>query len=76
MISSEKRLYHNTFWEINMMNPAERTEKLSHLKEKMREMEVLFEETEATLGGLAEDEKRSLKGLASAIEYHASKLKG
>tara|TARA_R110002051_G_scaffold150041_1_gene222645 strand:- start:2115 stop:2294 length:180 start_codon:yes stop_codon:yes gene_type:complete len=59
-----------------MTNPAERTEKLSHLKEKMREMELLLEETEAALGNLTEDEKRSLKGLASAIEYHSSKLKG
>jgi hypothetical protein len=51
------------------------TKKLSHLKDKMRDMEVLFEETEAALGDLTEEEKRSLKGLESAIEYHASKLK-
>lgn len=59
-----------------MMTPVERTERLSHLKEKMRELEVLFEETEKALGELADDEKRSLKGLASAVEYHASQLKG
>lgn len=59
-----------------MMTPAERTERLSHLKDKMRELEVLFEEVEKTFGDLTSEEKRSLKGLASAIEYHASKLKG
>ena len=59
-----------------MMTPEERTEKLSHLKSKMREMEVLFEKVEAALGDLTEDEKRALKGLASALEYHASNLKG
>lgn len=58
-----------------MENLTVRTKKLSHLKDKMRDMEVLFEETEAALGDLTEEEKRSLKGLASAIEYHASKLK-
>ena len=59
-----------------MMTPAERTEKRSHLKAKMREMKVAFEEVEAALGGLTEDEKRALKGLACALEYHASNLKG
>lgn len=58
-----------------MDEPTARTEKLSHLKDKMREMEVLFEDTETALGKLTEEEKRSLKGLASAIEYHASNLK-
>lgn len=59
-----------------MNTPKERTERLGHLKDKMRELEMLFEETETAVGELADDEKRSLKGLASAIEYHASKLKG
>ncbi len=59
-----------------MMTPAERIERLSHLKDKMRELEILFEKTELELGDLSDEEKRSLKGLASAIEYHASKLKG
>lgn len=59
-----------------MRTPEERAAKLSHLKAKMREMEVLFEEVEAALGNLTEDEKRALKGLASALEYHASNLKG
>lgn len=59
-----------------MNNPKERADKLSLLKDKMRELEVLFEETEAALGTLSDDEKRSLKGLASAIEYHASNVKG
>lgn len=58
-----------------MMTPAERTERLSHLKDEMRKLEVLFEETEIVLGHLTEEEKRSFKGLASAIEYQASKLK-
>ncbi|MCX8227975.1 MAG: hypothetical protein OTI35_18050 [Sulfitobacter sp.] len=58
-----------------MTAPDERTEKLHNLKDKMREMEVLFEEIETALGDLTDEEKRSLKGLASAIEYHASKLK-
>jgi len=59
-----------------MTTPAERVERLSHLKDKMRELEVLFEKTEITFGDLTDEEKRSLKGLASAIEYHAGKLKG
>ncbi len=59
-----------------MMTPAKRIERLSHLKDKMRELEILFEETETAFGDLTDEEKRSLKGLASAIEYHASKLKG
>lgn len=63
------------FGEIETMNSVERTEQLSHLKNKMLEMEVLFEETETAFGELSDGEKRSLKGLASAIEYHASKLK-
>jgi len=54
---------------------TERAVTLGRLKDKMREMEVLFEETLAVLGGLTDEEKRSLKGLASAIEYHASNLK-
>ncbi len=58
-----------------MTAPDERTEKLHNLKDKMREMEVLFEEIETAFGDLTDEEKRSLKGLASAIEYHASKLK-
>ncbi len=58
-----------------MTSPVERTEKLHNLKDKMREMEVLFEEIETAFGDLTVEEKRSLKGLASAIEYHASKLK-
>ncbi len=58
-----------------MTAPVERTEKLHNLKNKMREMESLFEEIETTFGDLTDEEKRSLKGLASAIEYHASKLK-
>ncbi len=58
-----------------MDDPTARTEKLSHLKDKMREMEVLFEDTKAAVGELTDEEKRSLKGLASAIEYHASNLK-
>ena len=58
-----------------MTRPVERTEKLHNLKDKMREMEVLFEEIETAFGDLTVEEKRSLKGLASAIEYHASKLK-
>ncbi len=58
-----------------MMTPAERTQRLSDLKVKMRELEVLFEEAETAIGDLTDEEKRSLKGLASAIEYHASKLK-
>ncbi len=59
-----------------MDKPTLRTERLSHLKDKMRELEALFEESEEILGTLTDVEKRSLKGLASAIEYHASKLKG
>jgi hypothetical protein len=58
-----------------MTAPDERTEKLHNMKDKMREMEVLFEEIETAFGDLTDEEKRSLKGLASAIEYHASKLK-
>jgi hypothetical protein len=58
-----------------MMNLAERTVRLANLKDKMRELEVLFEETEAAVGDVTDEEKRSFKGLASAIEYHASKLK-
>ena len=58
-----------------MTPPVERTEQIHHLKDKMREMEVLFEEIETAIGDLTDEEKRSLKGLASAIEYHASKLK-
>ncbi|HEY9037878.1 MAG TPA: hypothetical protein VIN05_02905 [Roseovarius sp.] len=58
------------------MTPTERIEWLNHLKNKMRELEVLFEEAETAFGDLTSEEKRSLKGLASAIEYHASKLKG
>ncbi len=58
-----------------MTSPVERTEKLHNLKDRMREMEVLFEEIETAFGDLTDEEKRSLKGLASAIEYHASKLK-
>ena len=58
-----------------MTSPVERTEKLHNLKDRMREMEVLFEEIETAFGDLTVEEKRSLKGLASAIEYHASKLK-
>ncbi len=58
-----------------MTAPVERTDKLHNLKDKMREMEVLFEEIETAFGDLTDEEKRSLKGLASAIEYHASKLK-
>lgn len=42
----------------------------------MRETEVLFEEVQADLGDLTADEKKALKGLASALEYHASNLKG
>lgn len=57
------------------MNSVERMERLSHLKDKMLEMEVLFVEMETAFGELSDGEKRSLKGLASAIEYHASKLK-
>ena len=59
-----------------MTTSTERTARLSHLKDKMRELEVLFEETETAVGDLTEQEKRPFKGLASAIEYHASKLKG
>jgi hypothetical protein len=58
-----------------MITPAERTERLGHLKDEMRKLEVLFEETEVAFGDLTDEEKRSLKGLASAIEYHAGKLK-
>ena len=58
-----------------MNSPTERTERLNYLKDKMREMEVLFEETETAFGDLTDEEKRSLKGLASAIEYHVKKLK-
>ena len=58
-----------------MMTPAERTERLSHLKDEMRKLKVMFDETEIAFGHLTEGEKRSLKGLASAIEYQASKLK-
>jgi hypothetical protein len=58
-----------------MMTPAERTEKLSHLKDEMLKIEILFEEAENAFGDLTDIEKRSLKGLASAIEYHASNLK-
>lgn len=59
-----------------MMTSAERTERLNLLKDKMKEFEILLEETEIAFGELTDEEKRSLKGLASAIEYHASKLKG
>jgi hypothetical protein len=59
-----------------MATVSERSERLSHLKDKMRELEVLFEEIESVFGPLTDEEKRSLKGLASAIEYHASNLKG
>lgn len=58
-----------------MMTPAERTERLGHLKDEMRKLEVLFEETELAFGDLTDEEKRSLNGLASVIEYHASNLK-
>lgn len=58
-----------------MMTPAERTERLSNLKDVMRKLEMLFEESETTFGDLTDIEKRSLKGLASVIEYHASNLK-
>ncbi len=58
------------------MTVTERIKRISHLKDKMRELEALFEETETAFGNLTDEEKRSLKGLASAIEYHASKLKG
>jgi|GEM_PF-2497313 len=58
-----------------MMTPAERTDRLSYLKDEMLKLEVLFEETEVAIGDLTDEEKRSLKGLASVIEYHASKLK-
>ena len=58
-----------------MTTPVERAERLNHLKVKMREMEVLFEEIETTIGDLTDEEKKPLKGLASVIEYHASKLK-
>jgi|TARA_B110000908_G_C10149594_1_gene400677 hypothetical protein len=58
-----------------MMTPAERTQRLGHLKDEMLKLEVLFEETELAFGDLTDEEKRSLKGLASVIEYHASKLK-
>ena len=59
-----------------MTNLGERTERLNDLKDKMREMEVLFEEIETAFGDLTDEEKKPLKGLASVIEYHASKLKG
>jgi hypothetical protein len=39
------------------MTPAERTERLSHLKDEMRKLEVLFEETEIAFGHLTEEEK-------------------
>ena len=55
--------------------PIGRDAQLSQLKDKMREMEVYFEEMEISLGKLTDEEKRSLKGLASAIEYHASNLR-
>ncbi|WP_171054530.1 hypothetical protein [Roseovarius arcticus] len=58
------------------MTPTERSNRISHLKDKMKELEALFEETETVFGDLTDEEKRSLKGLASAIEYHASKVKG
>jgi hypothetical protein len=58
-----------------MMTPAERTEKLSHLKDEMLKIEILFEESEIAFGDLTDIEKRSLKGLASAIEYRASNLR-
>lgn len=58
-----------------MMTPAERTDRLSHLKGEMRKLEMLFEKTETSFGDLTNLEKRSLKGLASVIEYHASNLK-
>jgi hypothetical protein len=61
---------------VGAFHLAERTLRLAHLKDKMRELEVLFEETEAAIGDVSDEEKRSLKGLASAIEYHAGKLKG
>ena len=58
------------------MNPSPALCNRVHLKDKMRELEVLFEETAAAIGDVTDEEKRSFKGMASAIEYHASKLKG
>ncbi|MFA3919107.1 hypothetical protein [Ruegeria hyattellae] len=58
-----------------MLTEEDRAAHLLGLKAKMRELEVLFEETESRLGELTVEEKSHLKGLASAIEYQASKLK-
>ena len=57
------------------MNATNRNERLGHLKDEMRKLEILFEETEIAFGDLSDAEKKPFKGLASAIEYHASKLK-
>ncbi|WP_458790774.1 hypothetical protein [Yoonia sp. MH D7] len=58
-----------------MTTSTNRTEKLRQLKDEMRKLEVLFEETELAFGDLTDAEKAALNGLASVIEYHASKLK-
>lgn len=58
-----------------MLTGEDRAAHLNGLKGKMKELEMLFEETESRLGELTDEEKSHLKGLASAIEYQASKLK-
>ncbi|NRB16722.1 MAG: hypothetical protein HRU33_03845 [Rhodobacteraceae bacterium] len=57
-----------------MLTEEERKALLEELKAKLRDLEVFFQDTESSLGELRDDEKRHLKGLASAVKYHASKL--
>lgn len=57
-----------------MLTEEDRNTRLAELKAKLKDLEVFFQETEASLGELRDDEKRHLKGLASAVKYHASKL--
>ena len=58
-----------------MLIDKDRAAHLNELKTKMKELELLFEETESRLGELTAEEKSHLKELASAIEYKSSKLK-
>jgi len=59
---------------MEMLTEEERKTRLEKLKAKLKDLEVFFQETESCLGELRDDEKRHLKGLASAVKYHASKL--
>ena len=56
------------------LTEEERKTRLDELKTRLRDLEVFFQETESILGELRDDEKRHLKGLASAVKHHASQL--